>query len=98
MMVKSPKTNLLYFTSSSRCYSATMNPPRMMLLLVLIVNLCVSFSNGNTELEAPKEPAVDIQNEGTIQHFNLFFNEESLMKLGVNPTKLGFDSFSDSCF
>ncbi len=65
-MVNSRKTNLLY--------SAAMDPQRMMMLLVLIVSLCLSYSNGNSDLEAPKDPAVDIQSEGMIQNFNFFFH------------------------
>ncbi len=64
-MVNSRKTNLLF--------SAAMDPQRMMMLVVLIVSLCLSYSNGNSDLEAPKDPAVDIQSEGMIQNCNFFF-------------------------
>ncbi len=66
-MIKATKTNSLYSTSC-RSFSAAMDPRRMMLLLVLIVNLCLPFSNGNSNLEGLKETAVDAQIEGTT-HF-----------------------------
>ncbi len=67
-MIKATKTKSLNYTSC-RSFSAAMDTQRMMLLLVLIVNLCLPFSNGNSNLEGLKESAVDAQSEGTTHFF-----------------------------